>query len=160
MDRERKDLVAEVARLRRAMMESAAPRWAGSWKGLDLTIGQLKLLVYLSTRAPMRMSALAQHLGIALPSCTSLIDRLARAGMVERQEDPSDRRLVLCALSEQGLAAVTKLRQASDVMSDELLRRLTTDELRVVAQALAIFQRALAAMHEAAPADAAKGDVG
>ena len=148
MDEERQRLLAEVSQLKQAMMLSSSHQWQGDRMALNLTIGQLRVLFVLFGQTPMPMSALAQLLGIALPSCTNIVNRLVRAGMVERQEDSSDRRLVLCTLSERGNTLVTKLRQAGEVMSEALMRHLTTDELRIVAQAMAIFGRAASAMRE------------
>ncbi len=149
MDEERQRLLEEIAQLRHAMMEFHAHKWRGEWVELDLTIGQLRALFALFGQPALRMSDVAHNLGIALPSCTSLVDRLVKAGLVERQEDPFDRRLVLCALSKSGTALVTKLQEGSAVLSDELLRYLTTQELRTVADAVSLLSTALASLREA-----------
>ncbi len=65
--------------------------------------------------------------------------------MVERREDPADRRLVLGELSDEGRQLVGELWRSGQMQSDDLLKRMTVAELRVVDQAMAIFQRALAA---------------
>lgn len=47
---------------------------------------------------PMTAGALAKRCGLTTGAITGLIDRLERAGFVERRSDPSDRRRVLVAM--------------------------------------------------------------
>ncbi|MBI4233167.1 MAG: MarR family transcriptional regulator [Chloroflexi bacterium] len=61
---------------------------------LDLTIPQLRVVFLLAESEPMSMSSIAQDLGITLPACTHLVDKLVRAGFVARSADPDDRRVV------------------------------------------------------------------
>src|SRR6185295_11355411 len=101
MTDERQQLIDKITAARQHMMRASGSRWAGPWNELDLTIPQIRALGHIAMDGPSRMSAIAQYLGISMPSCTSLVDRLSRAGMVDRQVDPSDRRLVICTASEQ-----------------------------------------------------------
>jgi DNA-binding MarR family transcriptional regulator len=107
---------------------------------MDLTMRQLKVLFLLYGQPPTRMSALAAGLGITLPWCTSLVDRLVKEGMLDRLEDPLDRRLVLCELSGKARALVSKLWQSGQLQTEAHLERMTEEELRVVARAMTIFQ--------------------
>jgi DNA-binding MarR family transcriptional regulator len=91
------------------------------------------------------MSALAAGLGITLPWCTSLVDRLVKEGMLDRLEDPLDRRLVLCELSGKGRELVGKLWQSGQLQTEAHLERMTEEELGVVARAMTIFHGAAAA---------------
>ncbi len=58
-----------------------------------------------------RVADVAQALRIASPSAVELIARLVRAGLVQRQPDPQDRRATRLALSELGDRAVHQLSQ-------------------------------------------------
>jgi DNA-binding MarR family transcriptional regulator len=56
--------------------------------------GQDNLLVLLWSHPGLRQAELARRLGIEPPTVTRMVQRLERAGLVERQHDPHDARLV------------------------------------------------------------------
>jgi DNA-binding MarR family transcriptional regulator len=49
-----------------------------------------------------QMKEIADFLGITPPSATSLVDTLAKAGMVNRLDDPNDRRSVQLGITAKG----------------------------------------------------------
>lgn len=57
-----------------------------------------------------RQSDLARSLGVEGPSLVRMLDRLAAAGLVERREDPTDRRAKRLRLTEAGRAATSDAR--------------------------------------------------
>jgi len=65
-------------------------------------------------------------LSIASPSAVELIARLVRAGLVQRQPDPADRRATRLALSELGDQAVHQLSQDHLPRLRELTSRAAT----------------------------------
>ena len=71
---------------------------------------------------------LAERLLIRNHTAVELVDRLMRAGLVERSHDPADRRRVLISVSEQGEARLANL---SSTHLDEL-RRLRPALLRML----------------------------
>ena len=78
-------LIADVARLLRAAFERQI-----SETGLTRT--QWQALVYLIRQEGLTQTELAQRLDIGKATVGGVIDRLARAGLVERRDDPIDRR--------------------------------------------------------------------
>jgi DNA-binding MarR family transcriptional regulator len=97
----------------------------------QVTLHQLSTLQQLR-EAPLPMSELARRLAVGESAATATADRLVRQGLVERQADPNDRRVVLLALSASGRslvdavhrAATSKMRRMLDVLSDSQLRQL------------------------------------
>ena len=75
---------------------------------------------------PLRMSDLADRVLITRPTVTRLVDRLVEQGLVERSQDPSDRRAVLVTLSATGRERLT---EAAIVHGDGIVR-LFGDPLR------------------------------
>jgi DNA-binding MarR family transcriptional regulator len=70
---------------------------------LELTSAQKHAVIALGIeQRPLSTSALAQRIDASLPATTGIVDRLERAGLVERLRDDNDRRLVLVALTENG----------------------------------------------------------
>ncbi len=78
------------------------------WQGMDLSISQFNALVLLKQMGPMRMGMISYHLRNTLAATTSIVDRLERKDLVVRSRDPQDRRVVLCALTEQGQKATER----------------------------------------------------
>jgi len=48
------------------------------------------------------MGELAEEMNITLPSATALVDRLVKSGLVERQTDPDDRRIIRLLVTQEG----------------------------------------------------------
>ena len=71
---------------------------------LGLTLEAFDVLVTLgsSPQGRLRMQPLADALLVSKSSCTRLVDRLARRGLVRRADVPGDRRGVEAVLTEDG----------------------------------------------------------
>ena len=99
------------------------------WEGLDMTIPQIRTLVLLERMGPLRMGNIAIYLDRALSATTTVMDRLVEKGLVDRVADPSDRRVVICQLSESGEQAITRfwrigrerLQIVADLLDEEQL---------------------------------------
>lgn len=79
-----------------------------------LTIAQFEALTTLE-EAPggaLPMSALAQRLLYSSGSASHLVDRLQERGLLARSIDPSDGRVIMVALTEEGAALVAGARAA------------------------------------------------
>lgn len=93
----------------------AARRWRReldeALAGFGLTDASWRPLVHLGRLGEgARQNDLARSLGIEGPSLVRLLDRLAAAGLVERREDPSDRRAKTLHLTAEGRDLVARLR--------------------------------------------------
>jgi DNA-binding MarR family transcriptional regulator len=101
MDRER--LVDETLMLLPTLMrlvERPSPVEMGELarRGLATDVqvspGHIQVLIAL-TRGPRSVGQLAEELEVSPPAATQLVDKLAEHGMVDRHNDPADRRVVL-----------------------------------------------------------------
>jgi len=96
---------------------------------LDVTHGQLRVLRTLDNAdRALRLSELANQLGIVPRSATSVVDDLEAAGLVARKPDPDDRRATLVNLTPAGtkvLATIRRLRRDAMV---SLVERLEPSE--------------------------------
>ncbi len=70
--------------------------------GIDVPRHQLRALFVVAKHGPLSVSGLAEATGASLASASSLADRLAKAGYLERQPDPQDRRRVLLSATPKG----------------------------------------------------------
>ncbi|CAM3173957.1 MarR family transcriptional regulator [Deinococcus saxicola] len=71
-------------------------------QGEDVSFTQMTALYKVRAFAPISVTALAEHLGVSLPATSQLIQELVRRNLMERRENPQDRREKLLALSEKG----------------------------------------------------------
>jgi DNA-binding MarR family transcriptional regulator len=84
----------------RKMVATRPAAWAGS----ELTLAQLLALHVISAKAPMTLMSLSQALGLRPPATSAMVDRLARAGLVCRRPDPTDRRRVVLTVTAHAVA--------------------------------------------------------
>lgn len=108
----------------------------------DLTFGDYDVLLRLARASErrLRMSELAKRVMISPSGLTRAVDRLVSAGMVERERDTSDARVVLARLTEQGREAVRRAaRTHLRGIRQHFTGKLTEDQLRQVASALQVI---------------------
>ncbi len=141
-DAARADLVARFLELTEGILGSSPnDEWVDLLNGLelaDLTKPQLVALLYLR-RGATRMSDIAAHLRVSLSSATSLVDRLAAKGLVERLHDEVDRRQVLCRLTALGLERVEAMWSSGRRQFGDVAEHLSLDDLRTVVAAMEIL---------------------
>lgn len=114
-----------------------------AWRGLDLTIPQIKTLVLLDHRGSMRMGQISQFLGSTVSATTSIVERLFERGLVERDNDPDDRRVVLIQLTETGRNEIDHLWRIGRDRVDTVCDRLENDEVQSLVDAFQILRRAV-----------------
>lgn len=68
----------------------------------QLTAGQLEVLELMQAHEPMKPSDLLPYLETTPAAITTLLDRMERAGLVERNRDESDRRIVWVTMTPLG----------------------------------------------------------
>ncbi len=92
----------------------------------------------------LRMSEIADRLILTRGGVTKLVDRLEEAGYVERRSSPSDRRVVLVAMTAEGREALQGSRAAFDAALHDLWSRHLSEE--EAATLLPIIDRIRAAL--------------
>ena len=98
----------------------------GDTAGHELTFLAWRTLVVLgSAERPLRMSDLAEQLGISRPSASKLVRRLERRGLLELGSDESDGRVLLVGLSCRG----AELRASVVARRREILATALADPL-------------------------------
>jgi DNA-binding MarR family transcriptional regulator len=101
----------------------------------DLTIAQSRLMMGLDPEGT-RLSVLADRAQIAKQTATALVDRLERAGYVERVPDPSDGRARLVRMAARAEAAVPLARAEEDRIEAEWREHLGPGRMRQLREAL------------------------
>jgi MarR family transcriptional regulator for hemolysin len=96
----------------------------------------------------MRQGVLAEELGIEGPSLVRLLDQICAAGLVERRDDPTDRRAKTLHVTEAGRTLAAKLESLLEAARRRLMSKVSDEDL---AATLGCFS-ALEAELDATPA--------
>lgn len=101
---------------------------------------QRDLLVAVDVTAPGTLNQVADKVQRGAPAVSRAIDTLVRAGLVERQADPSNRRRLQLRLTDEGRQF---LRQPPTVDGslEGRLARLASSELRALERGIEILER-------------------
>ena len=67
-----------------------------------LTAPQLRVLVMFASRGPLKLGAVARGLGVHSSNATRACERLVSSGLLDRSDDPADRRNPLRLISGPG----------------------------------------------------------
>lgn len=86
---------------------------------------------------------LARIEGVQRPTITRVIARLVDAGLVERREDPDDRRSALLTLSEEGRRYLDEHRSRKSAWLADLMDQMPDEDVRTLARAAEILTDAL-----------------
>lgn len=140
---ERDELITRLAAMQRDVARALAPDREPPYINSTLTMQQLRVVVSLGIDGPASGQDLAGKLRVALGTVTGIVDRLVAQGMVERGEDPQDRRVRRVRLSPAGVELVDKLLDAGTTRFRRLLEHVDTDTLRE-------FERVMVKLQEAA----------
>jgi DNA-binding MarR family transcriptional regulator len=121
-------------RLRRSQTDGMAP--------LGLTPAQGRALRLIArSEEPLRMTELADQLGIVPRSVTTVVDALEEAGLVHREIDPRNRRAILLRLTAEGGIVRDQLRDARRQAAEELFAPLSDADRKTLGELLARLGR-------------------
>ena len=100
------------------------------WHQGSVSLAHLNVLILLEGNGPLSMGRLAEALDISEASATGIVDRMEARGLVERQRDATDRRVVLVASGPGALEVLGGIDARRRSALTRLLSRLTDEELR------------------------------
>jgi DNA-binding MarR family transcriptional regulator len=105
------ELAADLLELWRHVMSSGHPAAYAIFEELDLSLTQVKALVALS-HDELSVKELAERLGLSLPGASRAVDALVSRELLDRREDPDDRRQKRLRCTDSGLEALRRLDEA------------------------------------------------
>jgi DNA-binding MarR family transcriptional regulator len=114
----------------------AASKFAGRLARLKLAPPHAGILRILSSRPAITQRTLATILGIAPSRLVALVDDMEARGLIERRENPDDRRRYALHLTEKGRSTLETVGRVSREHSQTLLAALSEDEKRQLASLL------------------------
>jgi DNA-binding MarR family transcriptional regulator len=104
-----------------------------------VSLPQFRALVVIASLQPVNLARLAQAMGVHASNATRACDRLVALGMIDRRDNPSDRRHLNLALTARGQRIVTRVMNHRRRAIDKALRRMPLAERGQLALVLAAF---------------------
>lgn len=129
------------------------PNLMGALERASIGPRHLPALIAITQAGPLSVSDLARRLGHTLPTTSTIVGQLARAGLVERAEDEQDRRRTLVRVHDDHAAEITEWAEAALSPLRATLERLSP-------AARAHFMAGWRILHEETASRALGDDVG
>jgi DNA-binding MarR family transcriptional regulator len=120
----------------RIEMRGAAP--AG------MSVPQFRMLIFARNRPGASVTEVASHLGVTVPTASVAVDRLVRQGLLHAPHAQGNRRRRSIELTPMGAGAVDHALASTTDAFAQRLAALSSNELQLVQQAMALLQRELA----------------
>ena len=122
-----RDYGVQLTLFRNAMDES---------QGLNAT--DMECLRHLFLKGIATPSELAKNTGLTSGATTAMLDRLEKAGLLERRPNPDDRRGTLITPTKSGAEKVASWFESARKAQDELISSYSECELEIIAD---VFER-------------------
>jgi DNA-binding MarR family transcriptional regulator len=119
---------------------AVAHNWVADGPAERAERARRKLLSVISTREPATLNEVAKQVGRGAPAVSRSVDTLVRAGLVERMQDPDNRRRLALRLTDKGRSSLEGASAGSSALLGKL-ERLAHSELRAVERAIEILER-------------------
>src|SRR5690349_2435984 len=95
-----------------------------------VTLSQLRVLVMVASRTAPNLGAVATGLGVHPSNATRAVDRLVTAGLLNRRDDPTDRRNLVLGLTHDGRELVEQVMDQRREAIATILERMPTGRRR------------------------------
>lgn len=102
---------------------------------------QFGILMQVHHRGNCAVSDISEHFDITNAAASQLVDKLVHSGLLQRQEDPADRRARLLNLTDKGRQFVQRGMEQRYRWLDRLAEKLTAEECEKITEALSIMAR-------------------
>jgi DNA-binding MarR family transcriptional regulator len=126
----RAELLRQVGDHVATLLDAVSRAHIPSLLAADVTMQQFKTLHLVCLEPGIGVTGLATRLGLSASTVSGAVDRLVELGLLDRHEDPADRRHLGITLSAQGREVLDRLRELNTRTFQELLTHLDDAELR------------------------------
>ncbi len=94
-----------------------------------------------SATEPLPQIELANRVGIEPASMVATIDRLVKAGLLQREPSPSDRRVKLISATPAGKTLYGKVRNEANLFGQQMLGNMNKEQILAITEWLEALQR-------------------
>ena len=112
--------------------------------GSSLSVPQFRTLGFINRYRGASISEAADHIGLTLPSMSTLVDGLVTRGYVLRKVHETDRRRMTLALTERGDTALRSAREGTLAYLTERLKPIPEPQRATILKAMRILRQVFA----------------
>jgi DNA-binding MarR family transcriptional regulator len=141
------EAVLEIAQLVTRLVAPAVRRR----QPRQLSLSHMRALGFLDANPDAALSDVADYVGLRLPSTSTLVDGLARRGLVARLAAAGDRRRLRLRVTAAGKGALRTARGAAQAALDAQLAGLAAGDRVLISRALARLRFLLARAQDSPP---------
>jgi|SRR6185312_1522926 DNA-binding MarR family transcriptional regulator len=123
-----------------ARFTAVAHQWVAEGPAERMERARRKLLSAIAGSEPATLNDVARSIGRGAPAVSRSIDALVRSGLVERTQDPNNRRRLALRLTQEGRDRLST-RIAGGSALRKKLERMAHSELRALERAIEILER-------------------
>jgi DNA-binding MarR family transcriptional regulator len=136
-------LLTSLDELRRESIKSISSPEMKKMYGLTVrqgsAISQLKLMLEEEPEG-VALKALAKRMQMTIPAASLLVESMVSKGYMVRNPNPTDRRSIRIALTEEGNALFSNVYARFDIAIDERAKALTEEELATFSRIVDIME--------------------
>jgi DNA-binding MarR family transcriptional regulator len=114
----------------------------------SLSMAHIFLMSKIDAHGALPMTRVAEFLGSGLPTATGLVSRMEERGLVRRDHDTRDRRVVLVSLTDAGSAEVRELNEARKRRMHAAIAQLSASEQARLLESIRSLRSALERISE------------
>ena len=106
----------------------------------SLSIPQLRSLSFINRNPGTSLSEVAEHLGVTCATASTTIERLVQRHLVQRTENPQERRRVVLNLTEEGKLLFTQSQEKTSAHIADILDGLTPEQVSHIEEGLTLLK--------------------
>lgn len=114
-----------------------------AYEPLRLNLPQASLLAFVDEFGAKTQTYLAERMNLGRAATGTMVDQLEQRGLVERQNDPEDRRVWLVAITATGKELVAQILEIDRVVRKELRSGISRAERQQLADVIVRLQHNL-----------------
>jgi DNA-binding MarR family transcriptional regulator len=126
----------QLTELLRQINKEISKRLTPIFRQKKLSIAEISILMRIARKPGCRATELATMIGIPTSTVTGMLDRLEKRSLLERHQDPNDRRSVLIAATSKTREFVSTLMTPMEDMLHRAFRALPDNRTRRLVQDL------------------------
>jgi DNA-binding MarR family transcriptional regulator len=111
-------------------------------KAIGISMPQLGILMQIHFHENCGISDISDRFDVTNAAASQLVDKLVQSGLIQREEDPHDRRAKLLNLTEKGKELIQHSTERRYRWVEDVAKKLSAQEREQVHEALNIMTRA------------------
>jgi len=135
-------LVQTIRQFMDFAMHHSMRGWGLFAKSMGLSMPQFSILMQLHHRGNCGIGDVGERFDITNAAASQLVDKLVQGGLIQREEDPHDRRAKLLNPTDKGRMLIQQGIEERYRWVDQLAVKLTPEERAKVSEALKILTHA------------------